>query len=145
MWEKVFDHRLNPGGQACELLHSLCDDMSGKLKHKPERLASWSGESFWWKHENLDLCHGRGSRVDWREDAWAILCHKPEYHLSSPTVGSILNTISRERNRNLHLILSHCLTKQEARPKVYRVPTVCGRWKSCQHTMSQPPLTKGAS
>lgn len=22
MWEKCFDHRLNPGGQACGLLHS---------------------------------------------------------------------------------------------------------------------------
>lgn len=29
MWEKSFDPRLNPGGQACELLHSPLDYMSG--------------------------------------------------------------------------------------------------------------------
>lgn len=44
-WEKGFDHRLNPEGQACGLLHSPLDYMSGKSGHKAEGLESGSGES----------------------------------------------------------------------------------------------------
>lgn len=40
MWEKGFDHRLNPGRQACELLPSPLDYMSGKSRYKPEGLES---------------------------------------------------------------------------------------------------------
>lgn len=78
-----------------------------------------------------------------KRGSWSHAHHTSRTTPRSPTVSSISNT--REINHNFHLMLSYCLTEQEACPNVYRFQTVCGRWKSCQHTMSQPPLTRRVS
>lgn len=50
----------------------------------------------------------------------------------------------REVNHiSFYLILSHRLTKQEACPNVSRIQNVCGRWKSCQCSVSRPLLLGG--